>query len=325
MTLEMKNRILKATRLIIGVGLSICLGWITVRGVDWDLAIDNLSDASLPLLVAALFIFMAAALLRAIRWQLFFLDERPSVTRLFIVQHEGLGLSNIMPVRIASELTQLWVLTTRDGVKPSTAVAAIGMERVVDLMASTSILALALALIPEIRPLGPYIWAAIFLAAVVIVGIKVFEWGGGIFGSRIPFIGSLADSLTSLSRDRILLTKALALSLGYWILIGMSAWVIGIVVDLPVSPVMATFVIIGTIFFATSVPAAPSAIGSFHFAVVYILGLIDIGKSDAFPFAVITHLLFFVPPTILAAIFLPREGFSFRRWHPETPEPDLSI
>ena len=173
----MKNRTLKTTRVFIAVGLSVGLGWITVRGVDWGLAIDNLSDASLPLLTVALFIFMAAALLRAIRWRLLFLDERPAVARLFIVQHEGLGLGNIMPVRIASELTQLWVLTTRDGVKPSTAVAAIGMERVVDLIASSSILALALIFIPEMRPLAPYIWAAILIAVVVIIGIKVFAWG----------------------------------------------------------------------------------------------------------------------------------------------------
>ena len=320
----MKNRTLKTTRVFIAVGLSVGLGWITVRGVDWGLAIDNLSDASLPLLTVALFIFMAAALLRAIRWRLLFLDERPSVARLFIVQHEGLGLGNIMPVRIASELTQLWILTTRDGVKPSTAVAAIGMERVVDLISSSSILALALILIPGMRPLAPYVWVTIFLAVAVIIGIKVFEWGGGVLQSRIPFIGSLANSLISLTSDRILLTKSLVLSLGYWVLVGTSAWVVAIAVDLPVSPVMATLVIIGTIFFATTVPAAPSAIGSFHFAVVHILGLIDIDKSDAFPFAVIIHLLFFIPPTILAAIFLPREGFSFRKWYPETKGINLS-
>ena len=315
---------LKTIRVSIGVGLSVGLGWITVRGVDWGLAVDNLSDTSLPLLGVGLCVFMAAALLRAIRWRLLFLDERPSVARLFIVQHEGLGLGNIMPVRIASELTQLWVLTTRDGVKASTAVAAIGMERVVDLIASSSILAIALILIPEMRPLAPYIWVTLSLAVAVIIGIKVFAWGGVALQSRIPFIGALANSLSSLTSDRILLAKALVLSLGYWVLIGISAWVIAIVVALPVSPVMATLVIIGTIFFATTVPAAPSAIGSFHFAVVHILGLIDIDKSDALPFAVIIHLLFFIPPTILAAIFLPREGFSFRNWYPETKSADLS-
>jgi uncharacterized membrane protein YbhN (UPF0104 family) len=64
----------------------------------------------------------------------------------------------------------------------------------------------------------------------------------------------------------------------------------------------------GTIFFATAVPAAPSAIGTFEFAVIYVLDFFGVERESGFGFAVITHAVFFLPPTVIAAIFLPREG-----------------
>jgi uncharacterized membrane protein YbhN (UPF0104 family) len=64
----------------------------------------------------------------------------------------------------------------------------------------------------------------------------------------------------------------------------------------------------GTIFFATAVPAAPSALGTFEWAVVYVLEFFDIDRSAGFGYAVVIHAVFFLPPTIIAAVFLPREG-----------------
>jgi uncharacterized membrane protein YbhN (UPF0104 family) len=64
----------------------------------------------------------------------------------------------------------------------------------------------------------------------------------------------------------------------------------------------------GTIFFATTVPAAPSAVGTFEFAVVYVLEYFGVDREAGFGFAVIIHAVLFLPPTIIAAIFLPREG-----------------
>lgn len=311
---DLKQRALTYGRLLIGVGLSVGLGWFSIRGLDWDLVLDNLSNVSVPLIVLALAVFMGAAVLRAARWQMLFLDPQPSIPRLFIVQHEGLGLSNIMPVRVASELTQIAVLTMKDGVSVSNALATIGMERVADLLSSTLILGIAFVFVPEMRPLAPFVWATIVAAIAAIAAVQVFAWRGESIWlvRRIKFLVAISSALSDLEKERGRLVKAFVTSVAYWLLVGVSAWIASEAIGLPVSPVTATLVIIGTIFFSTAVPAAPSAIGTFHFAVVYVLGLVGVVKADAFPFAVIIHLLFFAPPTIIAAIFLPREGISLK-------------
>mgnify|MGYP000409763506 CR=1 FL=1 len=78
--------------------------------------------------------------------------------------------------------------------------------------------------------------------------------------------------------------------------------------DIPLSLAQTVLVILVTIFVATSVPAVPGAIGTFEAAMVYIAALFGVDKDLAFPYALVMHALLFLPPTILAAVFLPREG-----------------
>ena len=129
---------------------------------------------------------------------------------------------------------------------------------------------------------------------------------------RITFLVAFSNALKDLAQDWRLLLQVFGASIAYWLMVGVSAWIASDAMGLPISPLTATLVIIGTIFFSTAIPA-PSGIGTFHFAVVFVLGLVNVAKDDAFPFAVIIHLLFFAPPTIIAAVFLPREGISWRR------------
>ena len=311
----LKRAALTYGRLALGIGIGVGLGWFSIRGLDWGLVVDHLARVS-PLMIAlALAVFMASGIIRAARWRMLFVEPRPSIARLFIVQHEGLGLSNIMPLRVASELTQIAVLTIKDGLRATTVLAAIGMERAVDFLSSMLIFGIAFMLVPEMRPLAPYVMGTIGLGVILIGTLQVLAWRGESLWlvRRITFLVAFSNALRNLAQDWRLLLRVFAVSIVYWLMVGVSAWITSEAIpDLSISPLTATLVIIGTIFFATAIPA-PSGIGTFHFAVVFVLGLVDVVKDDAFPFAVIVHLLFFAPPTIIMAFFLPREGISWRR------------
>ena len=310
---------------VIGIAASIVLGWLVIRGLDWGDVIDSFQGVSVPLVALAFVVFILASGLRAIRWQMLFTEKRVSTMRLFIVQNEGIGLNNLVPVRIASELAQLTVLSLRDGVRVSTAVATLGMERVLDLVASASILAVTffgLAFFfeePEMEVFTPVIVGLLIVSVAAVLVVPVLAWGGSgaaVVLKRLPFLAdmltSLSQALKDLGRSPGRLASASALTLLYWILVGITAWLVAQAVDVQISPVVATLVILGSIFFATSVPGAPSAIGTFEFAVVGVLRILGLVNEDneaaAFGFAVITHAVFFLPSTVIAAVFLPREG-----------------
>ncbi len=306
----MKRQAFVIGRIAAGIAISVGLGWLTARGLDWGLVFEAFADASLSMLALAVAIFIAASYLRAIRWRLLFVNEEITINRLFMVQNIGIGLNNLVPIRIASEAAQLAILSIKDRMSPSVALATLGMERVLDIVASALILAVAFLFIPEIREYGIYVWGALALAIACLALVRLLAWSGNksAWLRRIPFLLSFAKSVRDLERERARLAASFALSLIYWLLVGITAWIISISFHLSITPITATMIIMATIFFATAIPAAPSAIGTFEFAVVYLLGLFGVSHEPAFGFAVITHAVFFLPPTLMAILFLPREG-----------------
>lgn len=310
MRTEVKGKLIGAGKVALGLGASAGLGWLAVRGLDWGVVRESLEDVSLSLLLVSVVIFMFASYLRALRWQFLFLDDQVSAWRLFVIQNEGIGLNNVVPIRVASEATQIAVLSYRDGIRTATAVATLGMERAIDVVASTLILAVAFFLVPEMKNFTLYVWGAVGFAVVMVVALRVVAWGTDAwsFIHRFSFISAFASAVRDLVNQPVRLALSLSLSVLYWLLVGVTAWLVAESVDLPISPMTATLVIMATIFFATTVPAAPSAIGTFEFAVIYVLEYFDVTRESSFGFAVLTHAVFFLPPTIIAAVFLPREG-----------------
>ncbi len=307
---DLKSRALTIGRVGLGVAASAFLGWLAVRGLDWGQVVDAFSGVSITMLVLATAVFMLANYLRAVRWRVLFVNGTVSTNRLFVVQNIGIGLNNVVPVRVASEAVQIAILTLRDSVRPSVALATVGVERVLDLVVSAVILGAALILIPEMERFTLYIWGAIGIAVASVVLVRILAWSssGVDWVSRIPFLAEFLTSVKDLERERSRLAVSTGVTFVYWLLVGVTAWLIADSISLSISPVVATAVIMGTIYFATAIPAAPAAIGTFEFAVVYVLELFGVSRESGFGFAVITHAVFFLPPTIMAAVFLPREG-----------------
>ena len=312
----MRHRTLTLVRIAVGIAVSAGLGWLAARGLDWGLVAEAFGSVSLPLVALAVVVFMAASYLRAARWKVLFVNYEISTNRLFVIQNVGIGLNNVMPVRIASEVSQLAILSLKDGVRPSVALATLGMERVLDVVASTLILAIAFFMVPEMQPFAPYLWGALGLSVVCIALVRLLAWGntGMPWIERVPGLTAFTTAVRDLERHPLRLAVSMTMSVGYWLTVGLTSWILASSVDLPISPTTATLVIMGTIFFATAVPAAPAAIGTFEFAVVYVLEFFGVNRESGFGFAVITHAVFFLPPTLMAAVFLPREGLgSFSR------------
>ena len=243
----MKRAALTYGRLALGIGIGVGLGWFSIRGLDWGLVVDHLSRVSALTLALSLTVFMASGVVRAARWRMLFMEPRPSVARLFIVQHEGLGLSNIMPLRVASELTQIAVLTIKDGLRASTVLAAIGMERAVDFLSSMLIFGIAFMFVPEMRPLAPYVLGTMGIGLTLIGALQVLAWRGESIWlvRRITFLVAFSNALKDLAQDWRLLLQVFGASVAYWLMVGVSAWIASDAIGLPISPLTATLVIIG--------------------------------------------------------------------------------
>ncbi|MFH1487094.1 MAG: lysylphosphatidylglycerol synthase transmembrane domain-containing protein [Chloroflexota bacterium] len=311
----MNTTVARIATFLLGVVASAGLGWLVIRSLDWGLVYESVKGVSAFLIPVALAILMLASLARAFRWQLLFHKEKLSILRLFRIQNEGIGFNNLMPVGILSEATQLAILTLRDRVDSGTALATLVMERAVAFVAGMLVIGFGLFLNHQIENFTLYGWAAVGLAVGAVGSVRFLAWGSGHLGlvRRLRYLGALAVAVRDLERGRIRLVKSLLVSVVYWILVGMTTWVTAAAIDVPISPVTAILVTTVTITFVAYLPAIPGAVGTFEFAIVYSLGFFSVEREAAFSLAVIIHAMFFIPPTMIAILLLPREGVgSFR-------------
>ena len=284
---------------------------VVARGLDWGEVWTNIRDIPLQNLCIALILFLMSNFARAYRWKLLFFNARISVVRLFLIENIGLGVNNLVPLRIASEVTQLALLTLRDNIERGMSLATLGMTRILDIWASTVIVAVGLMLVPSASGLARYAIGGFVLSLLLLALVRFlsWNWNKSLLVQRIPVLGTLIQSIAGIEQRKSRLLASLAVSLGHWLLLGLSAWVVAVGMDLPVSLAQIILGILATILFATSVPALPGAIGTFEAAMVYVLGLFNIDRDLVFPYALTMHLMLFAPSTLIAVIFLPMEGF----------------
>ncbi len=297
-------------KIILGLIISGLLTWLVINGLNWAIVKVTILSLNIPLLLVSILVFLINNYIRAFRWQVLLLNENVSVHRLFIVENEGLGLNNLMPIRIAAEAIQWTALTVNNNVRGSFALATLGMVRVLDLIANILILTIGFIFIPEMDEFRFYIIGISIFGLVSISLITFMLWSQNNLPliNQIPGLKSFISSVASLTNSPSRLWLSLLISLIYWMIIGLTVWLIALSLNIPVSLLAATIIVIGTIFFATAIPSAPSSIGTFEAVMIYMLSIFGLESESSFSYAVIVHLVLFLPPSIIALIFLPSEG-----------------
>lgn len=302
-------------RLTLAILASLVLGWLAIRGLHWHEVWAAIRSLPPQLMALSILVFLFSNLVRAYRWQLLFLKEHISVARLFMIENMGLGMNNLMPMRIASEATQFTLLTVRDKISSGTALATLGMIRIMDVWASTLLLTLGLLLVPGAAQLAGYAAGGFLFSLLLIALVQFLAWGshGLTLIQRLPLLRTFSASLADMEQHKTRLTASLAFGILQWTILGVSGWIVAQGMHIPLSLAQATLLILATIFIATSIPGLPGAIGTFEASTVYIMGLFGVDKNLAFSYAVVMHIILFLPPTLFAILLLPREGIGSLR------------
>ena len=309
----MGRRVWGLVHLGLGLAFSIGLGWLAVRGLAWEEVSRHLQRFSPTYGFLALAIFLAGMVLRAYRWQVLFVQESVPLRHLFVVQNVGIGVNNLSPWRVFSEAIQFALLTARYRVQGGVALATLGVERVLDLVASAMLLVLGVVLVPKFQGLVAVLVLALGLALVSVVVVRLLSWASTKrWVYRIPFLGPFAAATAAVERARGRLLWALFLTFAYWGTVGVTGWVVGRGLGLEMDPWVVTVVIIATLYISTALPALPAAVGTFEFAMVSILGFFAVPQASAFSYGLLVHVILFLPPVVLAVALLPREWWTLR-------------
>ncbi|MSQ12109.1 MAG: flippase-like domain-containing protein [Dehalococcoidia bacterium] len=303
-------------RLLIWVGAALgasAMGgafvWFAFRKIDWGAVNHALARADVPYLFAALGFVLAAIWLRGLRWRLLFHGVSISTWRLVLVENTAVGVNSLTPIPVLDEPTRVGLLMLQ-GLPAGTVLATTSAMRVFELAAQATIGAIGLVLLPELRSLTPYIAAAAGVALLALIAL----FSIGPLLRHIPLLARLSiahefsQGVHVMLRAPLRTAAAFLLTGGYAIVIGLGGWMLGLAFDIELGMLAMIILSLAVISFTDWIPGLPGAIGTFEWVALYLLGLWGVDRSAALGFAILLHVLFFLPPLLIAVCYFPYVG-----------------
>jgi hypothetical protein len=303
---------------LVTIVVTLVFSYISFSNIDLELAWRALRTSDYWWLIAALIAFGLSDFSRAVRWRsLFARGRRPPVGVVTNAMMVGYLYNNIMPAR-AGEAARVVVLTQRSAAAPVEIVGTVVLERLYDVFAILVIFFAAEPWLPHVSWFRAAAIAAIALALLIAATAIVLAVFGdrplamllkplgrlSLFsGERLEHtISELAHGLGGLRHPGVAL-EAFVWTIVSWLLTAACAYFVTVAFDLHL-PFACDVLITVAIGLSMILPSPPAAVGVFEGATLIALKAYRIPHSPALSYALVLHLVNFVPFVIVGAFLL---------------------
>ncbi len=294
---------------VVGLLLSGLFLWLTLRKVDVGAALSAAKGASLAILSLGIVSRTVGFGLMTARTKHLVGPVAPyRFGRLFVAHLVGFAGNVMLPFRMG-ELLCIEHISRHGEAAPSSLLAVVGLERLLDAFFVLLILLLTLPVVvvdlplgSSVLPVGVVVVAALGFALLAsrrpalvtrTVELLVKPLGARVSGFVVPRAHGFADGLSGLSS---IWSVAVVLfwSGAYWAiaLVGVRIWLWAF--DLHLAWYAAPLILVFTAF-GTAVPTAPGFVGAYHFSVVVALGLLGVERDVGVSVAVVGHAVAILP------------------------------
>jgi len=319
--------------LAVGIAVSGLLLWLSIRGVDLKLAWDHVRDADPVILAVGAALVNLSLIPMAVRWRYLGhrVSERVPRTRGFLgAILAGQAVNNVLPARAGDVVRIAW-FTRAAGSRPAAATAAMLGDRALDVVALSAIITAGLLFVPRhgwVLAVGFGAMAVVVILAAVWVGCRrsVYLRSGGVRGASRRF-PRVREQLTrfAVAFGEVLTGRRVLIGLA-WTLLVWAVWVVGaelIARSLGIGIGLVEMLFVGGVLNAGLViPSSPGFVGTYQWLLMAGVGLFGIASDPAFAFAVVLHISWYVPQTLIGFLVLPRIGTSFAGLRRAAVDPD---
>jgi uncharacterized protein (TIRG00374 family) len=298
--------------------VTVLFSYVAFSNINLPLAWRALRTSDYWWVSAALVAFGLGDLTRALRWRsLFARGRRPPVGVVANAMMVGYFYNNIMPAR-AGEAARVLVLTQRSTTAPVEIVGTVVLERLYDVFAILLIFFACEPWLPHVSWFGAAAIAAIVLAILIASAAIVLA----VYGDRplrllvrplrrLPMFSNerlehtldeLTHGLSGLRHPGLAL-EAFAWTVVSWLLTALCAYLVTVAfhMHLPFACGVLVAVAIGA---SMILPSPPAAVGVFEGAALIALKAYGIPHSSALPYALVLHLVNFVPFVVIGVLLL---------------------
>ena len=289
---------------------------------DWVLFRKSFAGVNVWWLAACVIMTFATYWLRAIRWQVLLAPLRKlPVSELLAVT--TVGFAAIFSLGRAGELARPVWLARREDVPLSGSIATIVVERALDIIMFTALLAIALIVVEvpagSEKTLGVLKNGAWFISALVVAGaivLVLIRTNAQRIVQLIPFKGiagaveNFAHGLAFL-QDRKTFFLVILHSAVLWIVIALQFWFLLLGTNSGFSIGAATLVMVAAGI--GSVAMLPGIGGGFQAAISFCMTtLFQVPKEQATATSLIAWVVSYAPTIIVGAIYMAVKGISIR-------------
>jgi glycosyltransferase 2 family protein len=312
---------------VVSIAVSLALLAWALRGVSLTEVIHHVRSARPAPLIAAVVIATLAFPLRLIRWRLLLRNELGHNYPAAALWHAvalGFMANNLLPLR-AGELVRSYTASRLGGIRFSTVLSSVAVERIFDALTIVALLTLALfssglppsvtiggVSIAHLARAGGAMGAAALLVALAVVSAPLAAEAAV---RKILPPGRLADRIVSLIegirhglmalRTPSRLAGVVLWSLILWLVNALGFYVGFAAFDIPVS-YYGAWLLQGLLILGISIPSTPGFFGPFEAVIVAVLALYGVPNDLAFSYAISFHITSFMPITLLGLWSLTR-------------------
>ena len=293
--------------------------YLVLRDVHWREVGDAIRAADYLLIGLAVLIFLGVVLFRSMRWRLL-LGSPASLTvgHLFGSLNVAYLVNNLLPLQMG-DLARSYLVSELGGISATRAVSTVVVEKVADVLTLLLFLVLIAPFvsIPNWALAPSLLLAAAFttLAFLLVLAAIKRRLIAGLIEKLLrlspdasrPKLRQMAESGldgVQVFRSPRLAIGLVAYSSAIWLLaatvlfLGMEAFSLG------TSFGAAVLVLVATTF-GIFVPSSPGAFGVYHaIAIGTLTSVFGLGKNLAVSYALVIHLVVYLPPLFLGTAFL---------------------
>ena len=302
--------------IISGIGLYYSFSKVNIQ----ELLIHLFSVNKLWLFVGSSLLILSV-IIRAIRWQVMIESiDRVKINHLFSATIIGYFGNAIFPFRLG-ELLRAYAISKQSKIQTATAFGTILTERLIDMAG----LVLTMLFFTFLHPISSqnkqimFILGLITFLGFIFVFLLInkktnisnyFKKNPGV-KNLIHLINNFLDGLTALKEIKHF-WKIAFLTILMWFIYYLITWTVNLATGIGLNWIGVGIVLLFTSL-AIAIPAAPSAIGTYHAATIYVLTEIFLfNRLESQSFAVLLHFVGFIPLISLGAIFFIRSSVSIK-------------
>lgn len=288
--------------LVVGLVVSGVFLWLAVRNADLRVVLDELGDARLVPVLAAVVVLFAGYALQAARWRR--IADTPSLAwrRFYGMVLGGLACNNVLPVRIGELLRARW-LSTDAPMPGGRALATVALDRACDVVTLAIFLAVGLNVVASpgwlVRMAVGAAVLVVLIAAALVFARQYARRRARARRARGRVRRIVRDTIETLAEPigRRNAATWMALSIGTWSLGTVAVVLVARSVGIDLTPLEAVFVS-AALALGVAIPSSPGYIGTYQWIGVASLGLLDVPVNEALAFTILMQATWYVPTTV---------------------------